>query len=606
MAERRNPDELIRARSIQAHQLKRLVQREREIHGLRMRLDALQQWSEATVEVASSVLTDQTQAGALMALLNALVRDLGFDFACARWAGEDVTLPELEHEADRAFVASLLNASENIDAAAPGNGVLAHAWGLTIESLQDPTDPIRLVVALREDTLCFLGEHERPTGPLNQLVGVMVYPFDALRLRLTLQGERDGLESRVHRATKDLRLALARAERARGEAVRAASVRTQFLANMSHEIRTPMSAILGYADLLAETTQRLPTEQKSYIGIIRKSGKHLLDLLDDILDLSRIESGTVEVEPTQGSVAQLLLDVVSLLRVRAAEKSLTMKLHFSGRFPKVCRLDFPRVRQILLNIAGNAVKFTSTGSVELHAHMESPNEMDERYLLHVDVKDTGVGITPEALPKIFEAFEMERRAREPSRGTGLGLAISRRLAELMDGHLEAASTLGEGSTFTLRVPCEVRSDATWIEDPAQFHDREPGAGTGTTKQFVGRALVVEDTPVLREVVCAWLQGLGLDVATAEDGLAALAALEQAPKGFDIIFMDMQMPRMDGYAATEQLRDLGIATPVVALTAHAMAGERERCLDAGCTDYLSKPVDRDTLQRALETHLPCAQ
>ena len=609
MNPRRPEHELDKARAVQAHQLRRLVSRERELHRLRVRLDALALWSAATIDVASAVMVGDTRSDALRELLTVLVSDLGFDHAGATWDGNYVEIPEAQDPADRAFLASVLMGREDGEAQAPPGGNIAHAWGLTIHSLQDPDDSIRLVASYRHDTLAYLAESDLPTRELHQLTGVMVYPFDALRLRLALQQERDGLESRVRSATKDLREALSRAEDAREEAVRSASVRTQFLANMSHEIRTPMAAILGYTDLLKATTKDLPDTQRGFIDIISESGKHLLHLLDDILDLSRIESGRVEVELSEASALRVIQDVVTLLQVRADEKGVELRFIAETKLPMRCQLDVSRLRQIILNVAGNAIKFTESGHVEIRAAARETEAVSAPGLptpstteLTLSVSDTGVGIAEGDLVQIFDPFEMGRKSSKGEGGTGLGLAISRRLAGLMGGTLEAVSTLGEGSTFTLRLPILVDAKSEWETD-RDVSTKETGQqGEEATRLIRAHALVVEDNENLQAIVCAWLKGLGLRVSTANDGREALDLFGNEQSPYDIVFMDMQMPRVDGYEATRRLRAQKVDVPIVALTAHAMAGERERCTAAGCTDYLTKPVNRDSLQQVLERTL----
>ncbi|MCE9573553.1 MAG: response regulator, partial [Deltaproteobacteria bacterium] len=412
-----------------------------------------------------------------------------------------------------------------------------------------------------------------------------------VRLRRDLVGERDALQRAVTSATAELRVTATDAERARAEAVRAASVRTEFLANMSHEIRTPMTAILGYAELLRDP-QLDPTVSRSHVDIIARSGRQLLQLLDDILDLARIESGRTSLEPQVVDVPALLVDVQALLGGRARERGLTLDLRFATAIPDRVVIDGPRLRQIVINLVGNAIKFTERGGVTLMVAVDETS-------LTLDVVDTGIGIARELQAAIFEPFEQGVRRLG---GTGLGLAISRRLARLLGGEIEVESAPGQGSTFSVRVPIGEVAGANLVTAPRAS---TPTAPPERAVALRGRVLVVDDTPVNRAVLQTVLTRAGLTADVADDGSTGIVAVQRAIADgapYDLVFMDMQMPVLDGYAATTELRAAYPRLPIIAITAHAMPGDRERCLAAGCTDYLAKPVPRRDLHALLERYL----
>jgi len=388
----------------------------------------------------------------------------------------------------------------------------------------------------------------------------------------------------------------ARAGRAAAEAANAA--KNEFLANMSHEIRTPMTAILGYADML-ERAERdpssLPADQRrEAIRTIARNGEHLLSVLDDILDISKIDSGRMVAERRPCSTIQIIEDVASLMRVRAADSGITLETAHSLPLPRQIISDPLRLRQILLNLVGNAVKFTQRGGVTIrHEYRPRPTPQ-----IHIEVRDTGVGIEPSALQRIFEPFQQaDTSTSREFGGTGLGLAICKRLASMLDGDIRVESHVGEGSSFTLVVPtgCEqvalVDSLADGLETRAESDDAGDGSLTGV------RVLLAEDGRDNQRLIGHMLTGAGADLAVASDGVHAVdvaLGAQRSGQAFDVILMDMQMPQLDGYKATRRLRDAGLDRPIIALTAHAMRGDRERCLDAGCDDYLTKPVGRARL------------
>ncbi len=389
---------------------------------------------------------------------------------------------------------------------------------------------------------------------------------------------------------------------ARQAAEAASRAKSSFLANMSHELRTPLSAILGFADiLLAEIKDETNRER---IGTIRRNGAFLLELLNDILDLSKIEAGKLNLQPEPVEIVKLMADVATLMRVRAEAKDLKLHFELKSAIPRVMRTDNRRFRQVLVNLLGNAVKFTERGEVTIKAGVSRPGERgnDSTELrLVVEVADTGIGIEDDELRKIFKPFEQsEKRLTGSAGGTGLGLSISRLLARELGGEIDVQSTPGLGSRFTLTLPLADPSE-DWI-DPADVSGAISGMqedrDAGDDHRLDGRRIVVaDDRRDIRHVAEYFLTRGGADVLLAEDGQQACETVESetsAGRRVDLVLMDMQMPVLDGYEATKALVASGFHRPIIALTAAAMKGERERCLEAGCTDYLTKPIDGATL------------
>jgi signal transduction histidine kinase/ActR/RegA family two-component response regulator len=387
------------------------------------------------------------------------------------------------------------------------------------------------------------------------------------------------------------------AEKERADAANLA--KSEFLANMSHEIRTPMTAILGYADLLRE---RL-TDPKDHetIDTIRRNGDYLLTIINDILDLSKIESGRLDVECIPCSPRQLAGDVVATVRERAEQKHLSLSLEFDGPIPQQVDSDPFRLRQVLINLVGNAIKFTSAGGVRLVVRFVRPTE------LQFDVIDTGIGMMADQVERIFQPFtQADASMTRRYGGTGLGLAISRRLVDRLGGHLWVESELGKGSIFRLAIRVANPRGLTAIECPAaiiQPASQSPASQADETKLSC-RVLLADDGPDNRRLLEYFLRHAGAEVAIADNGQAAMElalAAERDGRPFAVILMDMQMPVLDGYGATEMLRSLGYTRPIIALTAHAMISDREKCLKAGCTDYAAKPFDRAGLLTQIAWH-----
>lgn len=385
------------------------------------------------------------------------------------------------------------------------------------------------------------------------------------------------------------------------EAENANQCKSDFLANMSHEMRTPLTAILGYADLLAEEPDAVDTCVAA--EIIRRNGAHLLDLINDILDLSKIEAGKCDTKLDRCSPGQLVAEVVALMQVRAEGKGLTLKAQYEGRIPEMITTDPTRLRQILLNVVGNAVKFTEAGEIRIVTRLV---EEDREPCIQFDIADTGIGMSSEEVERLFRPFSQGRRKLG---GTGLGLAISKRLARVLGGDISVTSQLGQGSTFRITVAAgslEGVALVGHVDSPSSTGAKPRGQGAVNGMRLPCRILVAEDGPDNQRFISLILRIAGAEVTMAENGqvaveLALRAEAEGSP--FRLVIMDMQMPIMDGYEATRQLREAGFTQPIIALTAYAMKDDMAKCLAVGCDAYASKPVDRERLLTLLHSYLP---
>lgn len=377
--------------------------------------------------------------------------------------------------------------------------------------------------------------------------------------------------------------------------------KSDFLANMSHEIRTPMNAILGFTDILRRGYDKSTAERSKYLDTIHSSGKHLLQLINDVLDLSKVEAGRVEVERLPTAAHTIVNEVTSVLRVRAEEKGIDLTLEVNGEIPAEIETDPTRLRQIVTNLIGNAIKFTEHGGVRVVLSLQ---DHDGAPQYAIRIIDSGIGIDAEALESVFEPFvQADASVTRRFGGTGLGLAISRRFARLLGGDIVAHSTVGEGTVFVVTLDAGPLAGTAMLNAAAAIAD----AAVSAPEQVVAwrfpaptRVLVVDDGEENRELVQLVLQNVGIDVAVAENGQIAVDTVRA--QAFDLILMDMQMPVLDGYGATRQLRADGVEIPIIALTADAMKGFEEKCLAAGCTGYLTKPVDIDQLLETLGERL----
>lgn len=411
-------------------------------------------------------------------------------------------------------------------------------------------------------------------------------------------------ESRLARA---IRYAVARrdTELERLERLKAESenrAKTEFLAHLSHELRTPLSSILGYADLLLRQADE---HQVPQLGVIKRNGHHLLSLLNDVLDLSKIEAGKLEMEIHPVDVQRLLSDVYHLLRVRADDKNIKLVFQLEQALPLEIQTDATRLRQILLNLLGNAIKFTQAGEVRMVVSAgEAAEETEKICRLQCRIEDTGVGIEEAFLPYLFKPFSQAPAAdATKNEGTGLGLAISRQLARRMGGDIQVDSTPGQGSTFTLDIAAQLSDSTPW--QPINLEPTNNVTRPPELPSVSARILVADDVEDLRVLLGQILSTMSVAADFAADGQEALdkvMAAEATDQPIDLVLMDVQMPKLDGLEATRRLRQQGYQGAIIALTAATMEGERERCLQAGCSDYLSKPVDETALAQGIRRHL----
>jgi signal transduction histidine kinase/CheY-like chemotaxis protein len=385
----------------------------------------------------------------------------------------------------------------------------------------------------------------------------------------------------------------------------ASEAKSAFLANMSHEIRTPMTAIMGFSKLIADDPDGSLENLGEWSRTIEVNAKHLLGLINDVLDVSKVEAGRMTVERIPTDPARVAEEVASLMRVEASKKDVDLKVVYDTTIPPRIASDPLRLRQVLVNVVGNAVKFTGEGSVTVRVSCDP-----ERETLMYRIEDTGIGLTPEQLARIerFDAFvQADESTTRQFGGTGLGLRLCKTLLELLGGEIAIESEYGTGTVFTVTLPtgpidpaCLVVPTRGGLVTPAN-EDQRKGQGLAGV-----RVLVVEDGADNRRLVAHYLKTAGADVRFAENGELGCVLVESAIGGDgaswtpDLILMDMQMPVLDGFGATRRLRNRGVRTPIIAVTAHAMASDRQACLDAGCDDYLSKPIDRALLIERCES------
>ncbi|MCA9120633.1 MAG: response regulator [Planctomycetaceae bacterium] len=369
--------------------------------------------------------------------------------------------------------------------------------------------------------------------------------------------------------------------------------KSQFLANMSHEIRTPLNGILGFTELLLRRDDNLTDDdRRTYLNTVHTSGKHLLTLINDILDLSKIDAGRMNVEKVVCSPVDIIAEVCSLLKANADEKSIALQATACGGLVSEIESDPARLRQLLINLVGNAIKFTDRGIVEVKHEIV---DIDTEPKLRIEVIDTGIGIASDRVTSVFEPFvQADNSVTRQFGGTGLGLTISKKIVEALGGSLHVRSEVGRGTTFTVDLPATQLIRRRNVVDPMPLL---PNAAQTTNHinsvtGLPARILVVEDGRTNQMLLQAILEEVGAKVSVADNGQIGVDLANR--DHFDLILMDMQMPVMDGYTATGLLRDKGFDAPIIALTAHAMSGDEAKCRAAGCSHYLSKPIDRDKL------------
>ncbi len=445
-----------------------------------------------------------------------------------------------------------------------------------------------------------LEAHARPRGAI-----LRELPGDRWR-RIVEQRLRDGSllafstdvtehvrrEKVIQRSAEELR-------RARDEAVAASSAKSAFLANMSHEIRTPLTSIIGFAELL-QGPQLTPDDKASSVLSIIRNGRHLLEVINDILDLSKIETGQVEVERLAIDLPILLRDLGTLVSGRATEKSLAFALTPQLPLPATFVSDPVRVKQILLNFCSNAIKFTSRGTVRLDVRYQAAPPV-----LVFSVCDTGIGMTPEQLSRLFQPFaQADVSTTRRFGGTGLGLYLSRQLAQALGARIEVESTPGQGSRFHLHLPLDpapASTDLLTLEGDLQVRERVDFVASGfMVPDLSGRLLLAEDGVDNQRLLAAYLKQAGLEVTVVGNGREAVETA--LAREFDLVLMDIQMPVLDGVEATRLLRAAGYARPIVALTANVMKADVQRYREIGCDDVLAKPVERERFYEVIAAQL----
>jgi len=377
------------------------------------------------------------------------------------------------------------------------------------------------------------------------------------------------------------------------EAEKASRVKSEFLANMSHEIRTPMNGIVGVLELMSN--DQLCDENKHHLEIAKASARNLLVIINDILDLSKIESGKLSIESVPFNIETLVQELLALMALKAQKKAISLG-HTISLSQAMIVSDPTRIRQVLENLLSNAIKFTHEGQIDLDVRLDA---RDSRYgMLKIAVRDTGIGMSDQALKEIFMPFHQAQTSttREYG-GTGLGLTISRNLVELMGGALRAESQQGQGSEFTIELPVNLPHPKVAPETILEETSTAPLCAPESTCHV----LLVEDNEINIQVALAMLQRFPVTVDVARNGREALAQIEQADKDYDLIFMDCQMPEMDGYEASRALTQNPNrkTPPIVAMTANAMKGDKEKCMAAGMSDYIAKPVLPEVLQSKIE-------
>jgi PAS domain S-box-containing protein len=371
--------------------------------------------------------------------------------------------------------------------------------------------------------------------------------------------------------------------------------KSQFLANMSHEIRTPLTAIIGFTEALRDEWEYDPT-QMHCLDVIRNNGKHLLEIINQILDLSKIDAGALTIESSPCNIVDLIEELRFMFAPTVTEKSLTLSINYSWPLPRVVSTDPLRLKQVLINLLGNAIKFTSQGSIELSVTWEESSQQ-----LLFEVTDSGIGMTPEQATGLFKPFcQANESITRQFGGTGLGLSISERLVRALGGAIEVSSELGQGSVFSFSIHAPAPSDNTILRRSPSDEASSPANAKAIPHAFAGNVLFADDALDNRRLVEHFIKKVGLNVVLVENGLEACEAVKAQP--FDLILMDVQMPVMDGLTATRSIRQNGVNVPIIAISAGAMTSDISKAIEAGCSTHLSKPFSRESLYETLARYL----
>lgn len=512
---------------------------------------------------------------------------------------------------------SELIASDDVDVYSAMNAdhalelITQHDFGLALLDVQMPVVSgfdlakiIRGVKKFRSLPIIFVTAHQQDSavvfeGYLSGAVDLLFKPLEPnmvrakVRIFVELAQQRQLLQSHVREL-----------ERLRLEAEAANIAKSQFLANMSHEIRTPLAAVMGFAELIARgTSSREETEE--CIEAVRRNGKLLLRLIDDILDLSKIEANRMELEQTEFDLSDVLHDIQSTLSFRAQERGIALTFDVQTTGKTLYKSDPTRVKQVLLNIIGNGIKFTSNGTVAVTVKVEAEQsdalQHDSHDMLTVRVTDQGVGLTSEQAERLFQPFgQADPSTRRHFGGSGLGLVISRQIARAMGGNIRLLdSKPGQGSTFEIQLSLE-RSAQPAMSDVAISRAARRASGIEDAEDLATlmgkRILAVDDSPDNLTLIAMFLRDSGAELSYADSGNKAIGEVKK--QDFDIILMDVQMPGMDGHQATEEIRKMGFKKPIIALTAHAIRSEHDKCRKSGCNAVLTKPITRANLLKGL--------
>ncbi|QDV51628.1 ATP-binding protein [Gimesia fumaroli] len=468
------------------------------------------------------------------------------------------------------------------------------------------------IIAKRKDGSCFPCELRISRIDDSQSQIHSIATLRDISERLKTQNQLNEYLGRLKQSRRELKRKDYELKVAQKVVERANQAKSEFLANMSHEIRTPMTAILGYSEILKENPGA--PDNVELIEIIQNNGTHLLQVINDILDISKIEMGDFEILKVNCSPRLVLQEVVDAFQAKAAKKGLSILTQCQDSVPESIETDPVRLKQVLWNLVSNAVKFTETGRIEIEVRVFSQSKNDR--VLQFTVADTGIGIPAEKVSHIFEPFaQADSSTSRNYGGTGLGLTLSYKLVQLLGGNLSVQSTVDQGSVFCVAlnvggaVPLTLRR-----KQKHRFSLGGNSVGQDLSQQkrktersaYKGKVLLVDDTKEIRKLFSFMLNKMGVEVVTASNGKEAVDLINDEAsqsQSFDMILMDMQMPVMNGYEATQLLRNQGNQIPIIAITAHALVSDREKCLDAGCTEYLSKPIKYEVLHEMVHCYLP---